>query len=1005
MRFIRFFLVLLPIQLLAQPAEIREVIRPIKTYPFSDPDPVPRPGRTYPYFRFDGFTNTSEMVNWKMVELENKYIRLAIMPEMGGKVWEAVEKSKDYPFVFTTKAVKFRDISLRGAWTTGGLEFNFGDIGHATTCATPVDYFIRRNSDGSVSCFTGATEWASGTTWRVEIRLDSNKAYFSTRSWWYNGTPFEQELYHWINAGFKADGDLEFIFPGTHYIGHGGEYNSWPVDSVGRDISFYRNNNFGSYKSYHIFGRPSDFYGGFWHNDNMGFGRYSPYYEKLGKKVWILGLSQEGARWENLLGDNDGLNVELQSGRLFNQASGSSMFTPFKHVGFDPYTTGSWTDYWFPVKETRGMTNASLRGALNLRIEKGWLKLDWMSLENQNDTLTVFNSGAPLLKKQISLKPMEVFRDSLVFSGKISGISVRLGSDLLTEDPSPAIDRPVGSPADFDWKSEYGLFMRGSDLSKQKNYGEAEEYFLKALEKNANLLPALDAMAQLRCRQGLYGEAKEYARKALSINTYDPWANFFWGLANEKTGSEVNASDGYSVASLDPATRSAALLRLAFHYIRTGNLNKAKVVVGKCLEANPSNEGALILRAIIERISGNITIARNYLDGILSANPLNHTARFEKYLITGSEADRNEFVNMIRQEMPWETFIEIAIHYNDLKRSGESLKVLGLAPEHPIVQIWQAWLLDKSGKRQESLNCIEKSLAASPELVFPFRPDMIPLFTWADSLEPSWKWRYYEALVRWQNNQDAAAKKLFSLCGSEPDFVPFYLAKARLFTGDSDTEEASLEKAYGMDPSFWRSGIELVRFYAGSGNSGKALDVALNNFKYHPESFIVGLQLAQMQKLNEKYHDALSTLRCLEMLPAEGDVNAHSLFRETNILLAIDLMKSKKLQKALFYLKEAEKWPENLFSGEPYLPDNRLTKFLMAYCESNLKNTSIANDLFSYIRDYKNPFGQKTRTGNLLTEKVTLGEKDFKTITVSLSNEPEGDSDHEILTKFLSVLK
>ena len=132
---------------------------------------------------------------------------------------------------------------------------------------------------------------------------------------------------------------------------------------VGRNISFYEKNNFGSYKSYHIVGRPSNFYGGYWHNDEMGFGRYSPYYEKLGKKVWVLGLSQEGTRWENLLGDNDGLNVELQSGRLFNQASRGSEFTPFKHVGFAPYAADAWSDSWFPVKQTRGMTNASLQGS------------------------------------------------------------------------------------------------------------------------------------------------------------------------------------------------------------------------------------------------------------------------------------------------------------------------------------------------------------------------------------------------------------------------------------------------------------------------------------------------------------------------------------------------------------------------------------------------------------------------------------------------------------------
>ena len=237
------------------------------------------------------------------------------MPDMGGKVWEAYEKSGDFPFIFSGHSVKFRDVALRGAWTSDGLEFNFGDIGHATTTSTPVDYYTRTNQDSSVSCFIGATEWASGTTWRVEIRLAPDKAYFTTRSWWYNATPVEQEMYHWINAGFRAPGNLEFIFPGSHYIGHRGEYDTWPVDSSGHKISFYEHNNFGSMKSYHVLGRPTNFYGGFWHDYNMGFGHYTPYYEKLGKKAWSWGLSGEGLMWEKLLTDTDGPNVELQSGR------------------------------------------------------------------------------------------------------------------------------------------------------------------------------------------------------------------------------------------------------------------------------------------------------------------------------------------------------------------------------------------------------------------------------------------------------------------------------------------------------------------------------------------------------------------------------------------------------------------------------------------------------------------------------------------------------------------
>ncbi len=183
-----------------QKAKIQNTVQTITTYPFSDPDPIARPGRIYPYFRFDGYTNNAIQKSWKMVDMENDYIRIAITPEIGGKIWSAYEKSKEFPFIFSNHVVKFRDVAMRGAWTSGGIEFNFGDYGHAPTTSSPVDYFTRVNSDGSVSCFIGATDWSSRTTWRVEINLQPDKAYFTTRSWWHNGTPLEQSYYHWTNA-------------------------------------------------------------------------------------------------------------------------------------------------------------------------------------------------------------------------------------------------------------------------------------------------------------------------------------------------------------------------------------------------------------------------------------------------------------------------------------------------------------------------------------------------------------------------------------------------------------------------------------------------------------------------------------------------------------------------------------------------------------------------------------------------------------------------------------
>ena len=91
-----------------------------------------------------------------------------------------------------------------------------------------------------------------------------------------------------MNTGIKTKGNLEFIYPGTHYIGHEGEYNDWPINkSNNRNISFYEQNNFGGYKSYHVFGKYTDFFGAYWHDDNLGMARYAQQDDKAGKKIWI----------------------------------------------------------------------------------------------------------------------------------------------------------------------------------------------------------------------------------------------------------------------------------------------------------------------------------------------------------------------------------------------------------------------------------------------------------------------------------------------------------------------------------------------------------------------------------------------------------------------------------------------------------------------------------------------------------------------------------------------
>ncbi len=204
--------------------------------------------------------------------MENPYIEVSVLPQVGGKIWGATEKSTGREFIYTNYVLKFREIALRGPWTSGGIEFNFGIVGHTPAGAAPVDYLMRTNPDGSVSCIVGTMDLPSRTRWSVTINLPRDKAYFETRAFWYNPSPLHQSYYAWMNGAIKTGEDLQYIFPGRCHIAHNFSVplKPWPVDRTGRDLSWYKNNNFGSYKSYFTVGEYENFFGCYWHDSEFG---------------------------------------------------------------------------------------------------------------------------------------------------------------------------------------------------------------------------------------------------------------------------------------------------------------------------------------------------------------------------------------------------------------------------------------------------------------------------------------------------------------------------------------------------------------------------------------------------------------------------------------------------------------------------------------------------------------------------------------------------------------
>ena len=914
----------------AQPAAtVREYQKTLTTYPFSDPNPIAVTGRIYPYFRFDGYTDVPVQQSWTIVELENAYIKVQVLPQVGGKIWSAIEKASGKPFIYDNHVVKFRDIAMRGPWTSGGIEANYGIIGHTPNCATPVDYVTRQHPDGSASVTIGVLDLLTRTPWRLEIALPADRAYFTTRSLWQNTTPLEQPYYTWMNTGLKAAGNLQFVYPGTHYLGHDGESSPWPIHPVsGKDLSFYERNDFGPYKSYHVFGRYTEFFGAFYHDEDFGMARYSTRDDKPGKKIWIWGLSRQGMIWERLLTDTDGQYVEVQSGRLFNQSAEGSTLTPFKHRGFAPAATDTWTEYWLPVKGTHGLVKANDVGALNVRREGGALSLLFMAVQPLSDTLQVFDGDRLVLEQPLSLSPMQVWQGTVAASVRDERLYVRVGKtgggprfEYRGNAAADDLARPLESPKDFDWQSVYGLYVKGKEHLRQRAYGPAAEALQACLSRDPNYAPALVDLAALKLRSMDYQGAFDLARRALSIDTYDPGANYHYGLAAEALGRSIDARDGFELATQSLEFRAAAFQRLGRMALKEGRLDAAASYARRAVEANAGDLDARLLLAVAQRIGGDTQGAMATVDGLLAIDPLNHAAAFERTLGGGGAAARQAFVAAIRNEMPRETFLEIASWYLGAGRLGEAADVLDLAPDSAEVLYWRAYLAHQLG-RPGAEALVSKASAADPSLVFPFRAESVAVLEWAGKVDAGWRPKYYLALVYLGLGNVKAGERLLEACGDQPDFPPFYAARAQVRQASLPARSLDdLRKALAMDPAQWRFGRLLAERLVSDGAYREALDVARQAYGRAPSNYILGMLVARALLLNGRAQESATLLDQLKVLPYEGANEGQRLHREAHLMVAVDALGRGDRKAALEQVAVARSWPEHLGAGKPYAED------------------------------------------------------------------------------------
>ncbi len=920
-------------------ATITEGKEVIRTYPFSDPDAAPilargaQGARLYPYFAFDGFTDKGEDREWTIVRLENPFIGVSILPEVGGKVRGAFEKPAGQEFLYTNHVLKFRQISLRGPWTSGGIEFNFGIIGHSPATATPVDYVLRRNRDGGVSCVVGAMDLPSRTRWSVTITVPKDKSYFETSSLWSNLSPFNQSSYAWMCAAVKAAGDLEYLFPGRFEIGHdyAAPVETWPVDGRGRDVSIYRNNDFGGPKSRFVFGAHEDYYGGYYRTSDSGFGHWAPYEDAPGRKVWIWDLSRAGEIWVDLLTDKDGQYTEPQAGRLLNQSD---------HEFLKPLAADRWREIWFPYRGIGPMAKASPDAVLSASPADGKLTLGVFALRPIGEDLVVLGEkGKEIFRERLNLEAAGKWNREIQLPEGTAGLRVRLGNGLeyRTDPAATELHRPLVFK-NVDESTPEGLYLAAVRLEKSRDLDTALKKYQACLDGEPFHVRSLTRVAEIYARRGEYVTALGYARKALEHSMYDPEANFVYGIIARRQGDLTDAKETFGWAARSMEYRSAAYCQMAEVALLENDPGRALEYAVKARESGGLNINALEVEATALRLSGNKRQAAKALGRILEIDPLDHLARFELYLLDPGPETLRAFRSGIRWEMPHETYLEAALYYVRTGAIEDAVTLLRNAPEQPEILAWLAWLL-KDEPSAAAGAILDRAMTLSPSFVFPFREESIPVFAHAVAARPQdWKPKYYLGLIYWGKGREEEARDLFEMCGS-PDFAPFYIARAAIKRDlDPAGAIADLERAALSGNGGWRSWQVLIGLERSMGKNRSAFERAKKAADLFPDSVPLRVELVKCMLDAGDFAAAAAALDTTNALPFEGASEIHELYVRAHVGLGLARMAGGNWAAALESLERSKLYPERLGTGAPFEPDTRLQDYLELICFGRMKD-------------------------------------------------------------------
>ncbi|PLS29328.1 DUF5107 domain-containing protein [Bifidobacterium parmae] len=917
-------------------------------------------GRVYPYPVIETISDEKHDQDYKAVIIENEYLEVTVLPELGGRIQYAKDKTNDYDFVYRNDVIKPALVGLTGPWISGGIEFNWPQH-HRPTTYLPVDYAVKDLPDGGKAVQCHDTDQMYGTQVVTTIALHPGKAYIEISAQLYNGTALPQTFLWWANPAVPVNEHTKTVMPPdvTAVMDHGKrDVSRYPIAtgtyykhdySEGVDIGRYKNVPVPT--SYMAAHSDYNFVGGYDFHEQAGILHIADHHVSPGKKQWTWGNGDFGRAWDRNLTDANGPYVELMTGVFTDNQPD---FTWLK-----PYEGKTFTQYFMPYKAVGQVKNASIDAAVNLEIgpedtfgaagetegiEAQGLKAGqgrvtvYATAVYENATVTVTTKdGDVLYSYNGRISPTDTVRAEFETGGAAATditatVKAADGTVLIDYTPQPKKIEKLPEPAKAADNPESiltneELLLAGLHLEQYRHATYMPDpYYLEGLKRDPEDARINNAYGRLLLRRGVFAQAEVRFRTAIKRLTkhntqpYDSEPHYNLGLALLFQGEDDKAFDAFYKATWDDTQKERAFLYLAAIAARRGDYAEALGYVENSLTRNTMNIKARGLRAYLLRRLGRADEAAAALDGNLKIDRFDFVSGYERAL-AGVDGAAAELKGLMRGFH--ENYLQAARDYALFGAYDEALQLLAQADQtKPMVRYYEGYYLARLGRDEEAKAAFEAAEAAPSDYCFPNKlEDIAPLEKAIETVDGA-KAPYYLGCLYYDKVQ---AEKAIALWERSRDLDPSFPTVHRNLAlayynkrGDAASAEREIEEAYRLDESDARVFLELDQLHR---KIGWTYARRLAEFEKHPDVvaerddlFIEYLTVLNLTGNHAKAYKLMGERRFHPWEGGEGKVTGQ--YRIALTLLAKDAMAAGDWAKAKELLVRTLAYPENLGEGK-----------------------------------------------------------------------------------------